>query len=75
MMPQLRLSRKQKKSVVLVDLVEMQGLLLIVQQEQEPEQAQALVALQEPMPHQLMEAINPLKLRMPLKPPSSASVR
>jgi hypothetical protein len=73
MMPQLRLSRKQKKSVVLVDLVEMQGLLLIVQQEQE--QAQALVALQEPMPHQLMEAINPLKLLMPLKPPSSASVR
>jgi hypothetical protein len=36
---------------------------------------QALVVLPEPMPHQRMAAINPLKPLMPLKLPSSASAR
>jgi hypothetical protein len=55
-------SHALKKSVVLAVLVAMHVLLAIVQHV-------AVVVLQDPMPHQQMAAINPLKLLMPLKLP------
>jgi hypothetical protein len=58
-----------KKSVVLAVPVVMLAPQVIVPH------AQALVALQGPMPHQRMAAINPLKPLVPLQLPSSASAR
>jgi hypothetical protein len=57
-----------KKSVVLAVLAVTHAQLAIAQ-------LAVHVAQQDPMPHQRMAAINPLKPLMPLKLPSSASAR
>jgi hypothetical protein len=62
------LSLAPKKSVVLVVHAVMAVVLAIAQHA-------VAVAARVQMPHLWMEAINPLKLRMPLKLPSSASAR